>query len=79
MKVYLDLSYGFRGVVELTPTELDTLTKVLDRVQFAEHWYSRNDELRMADPSKRETYAAVLVPATTRVVPYTSQNPAETA
>lgn len=79
MKVYLDMSYGFRGVVELTPTELDVLTKVLDRVQFAEHWYSRNEELRLSDPSKRETYVAMLVPASTRVVPCASQNAAETA
>lgn len=74
------MSYGFRGVVELTPTELDVLTKVLDRVQFAEHWYSRNEELRLSDPSKRgDTYVAMLVPASTRVVPHDSQNPAETA
>ena len=68
MRVFIDLSYGMRGVVDVTPAELDTFTKVLDRVRLCSYWYSE-PEIKL-DEVETTRYNIKVLPAAVKLVPY---------
>ena len=69
MRVYIDIGYSARGVAEVTPTELETFCRVLDKVQCSGSWYGGSDrviELNAGDDA-RVDYTVRMVPASVRV------------
>lgn len=70
MRIYLRLSYAYRGVLDVTPTELETLTRVLDKLVPAEEWYFGDAEIKCSDPAEARTAQIQFVPANVRVVPF---------
>jgi len=68
MRVYIDLGYGCRCVVDATAAELDTFSKVLDRARPVESgWYGGEQEIKLsANPV--QDYALRVVPARIKLV-----------
>lgn len=75
MRVYIDLGYGCRCVVDATAAELDTFTKVLDRARPVENsWYSGEQEIKLsANPV--QDYALRVVPASVKLVEFVAEQP----
>jgi hypothetical protein len=77
MRVYLDLGYDCRAAVDLTPAELDTLTKVLDRARPVSGWWHGDAELKLAEKRSVE-YNVRVVPASVKLVEYVAEQPTTT-
>ena len=77
MRVYIDLGYDARAVVELTPTELDTFTKVLDRARPVSGWWHGDAELKLAE-KRSVDYNLRMVPASVKLVEFVAEQPTTT-
>ena len=75
MRVFIDLGYAFRGVADVTPAELDTFTKVLDRVRLANNWYS-GDSIEL-DEVEQSSYNVKVLPAHIKLVTYAQREAAK--
>ena len=78
MRVYFDLGYDARAVVELTPAELDTFTKVLDRARPTSGWWHGDGEMKLAEKRQLD-YNVRVVPASVKLVEYVAPATTEEA
>lgn len=76
MRVFIDLGYAFRGVADVTAAELDTFTKVLDRVRLANNWYG--GESIELDEVEESNYSVKVLPAHTKLVTHAERQAAKT-
>lgn len=77
MRVYFDMGYDCRGVVELTPAELDAFTKVLDRARPTSGWWHGDGEMKMAE-KRSVDYTVRVVPANVKLVEFVAEQPTTT-
>ena len=70
MRMFIDLGYTARMVVDLTPAELDTFTKVLDRARPCDSFYGRGQEEIKLSEEVHVTYSAHVVPTSVKLVEY---------
>lgn len=77
MRVYFDLGYDARAVVELTPAELDTFTKVLDRARPTSGWWHGDGEMKLAERRNLD-YTARVVSASVKLVDFVAEQPTTT-
>lgn len=77
MRVYFDMGYDCRGVVELTPAELDTFTKVLDRARPISGWWHGDGEMKLAERRSID-YTARVVPTSVKLVEFVAEQPTTT-
>jgi hypothetical protein len=77
MRVFIDLGYTFRGVADVTAAELDTFTKVLDRVRLASNWYS--DPEVTLDEVEQYSYTVKVLPAHIKLVTHAQREAAKAA
>ena len=67
MRIFLTLGYYDHRVIDLTPAELETLQRVLDKSLPADgRWYGDSDPIKLADPKAKDAstcYRIQLVPA----------------
>jgi hypothetical protein len=76
MKVYIEFSWYNRMVVDVTPAELDTLTKIMDKGVAVESWYG-SDADGITATGKPVEWSARVVPARVRVAPPPAPAPAD--
>lgn len=67
MKVYIDLGWDARAVVEVTAAELDVFQRVLDKAVAVESWYGHQDELKAKGGAQK--YDLRIVPTSVKLLP----------
>lgn len=67
MRVYIDLGYSLRGVADITAAEIETFSKVLDRLRCTDTWYGGKDDLVLKKDRDAE-YNIRVLPSAVRVV-----------
>ena len=74
MRVYIDLGYGCRCVVDATAAEVDTFTKVLDRARPVSGWWHGEGELKLEE-RRSVGYNLRMVPASVKLVEFVAEQP----
>lgn len=70
MRVYIDVGYHARGVAEVTPAELETFCRVLDKVQASKDWYGHDRTIALhGGVDARIIYRVTMVPASINLQP----------
>lgn len=67
MRIFLDAGYTARLLLDVSPAELEVLTRVLDRAKRADYWYSSTERL-VLEKDTTAKYDIRVVPASTTVL-----------
>lgn len=76
MRIYFDLGYTCRCVADVTPAELETFTKVLDRARAVDGWWHGDTDMKLAEKPQQD-YTVRVVPASVKLLAYVA--PEETS
>lgn len=76
MRVYIEFSWYSRMVVDVTPAQLDTFTKIMDTGVSVETWYASEAD-GITATGKPVEWSARVVPARVLVAPAPAPAPAD--